>query len=176
MNPKKAMMLFLVTVFAIAIPLTLLLRARIDLDRRQPKNDPIPLEQVQQEDPSEVRIPSKEPDIPDPLPRTPVIYPGEGLILDPDTPVSDQPRPEPAPDLHPVRTAQEECERAGGHWNECGSPCRNLPPGSACIEVCVAQCECGGFAGFRCPEDQVCTDYEPEGAADAMGVCRERAS
>jgi putative hemolysin len=64
------------------------------------------------------------------------------------------------------------CETAGGHWNECASVCRNAPPGTACILMCVQQCECGGIAGWGCPAFYTCTDYEPAGAQDAMGVCR----
>jgi hypothetical protein len=64
-----------------------------------------------------------------------------------------------------------QCEAAGGLWNECGSACRGAPEGTPCIAVCVAYCECGGFAGFSCPENYECTDYLPEYAADALGVC-----
>ncbi|MFH1786019.1 MAG: hypothetical protein ABH842_06335 [Candidatus Micrarchaeota archaeon] len=64
------------------------------------------------------------------------------------------------------------CEAAGGHWNECGSACRGAPEGSVCTLQCIQYCECGGFAGFRCPEDYYCTDYIPEYAADAVGICK----
>jgi hypothetical protein len=66
------------------------------------------------------------------------------------------------------------CEKAGGHWNECGSACRGAPEGTMCIDVCVAYCECGGIAGFKCPEGYVCTDYLPKGATDAIGVCKKK--
>ena len=64
------------------------------------------------------------------------------------------------------------CEAANGHWNECGSACRGAAPDTLCTMQCVQYCECGGFAGFGCPEDYYCTDYLPEGAADAMGICK----
>ena len=67
---------------------------------------------------------------------------------------------------------QKMCGDAGGHWNSCGSACRGEPEGTVCIEVCAPYCECGGIAGFGCPAGYVCTDYLPEGAADAMGVCK----
>ena len=73
---------------------------------------------------------------------------------------------QPAPALQTVNQAA--CNAAGGHWNACGSACRSEPPGTPCIEVCVPYCECGGLAGFR----SACGDYEPKGAADAMGVCK----
>jgi len=65
------------------------------------------------------------------------------------------------------------CTSSGGNWNDCGSACRNAPNGTACTLQCVQQCECGGIAGFRCPAGYECTDYEPAGAADAMGVCKQ---
>ena len=67
---------------------------------------------------------------------------------------------------------QKMCEDAGGHWNPCGSACRGEPEGTVCIEMCMPYCECGGIAGFGCPAGYVCTDYLPEGAADAVGVCK----
>lgn len=67
---------------------------------------------------------------------------------------------------------KELCESAHGHWNECASACRNAPPGTSCIAMCVQQCECGGLAGFGCPAFYTCTDLQPEGAMDPMGVCR----
>ena len=65
------------------------------------------------------------------------------------------------------------CDDVGGHWNPCGSACRGEPEGTPCILMCVPYCECGGIAGFSCPAGYVCTDYLPEGAADAMGVCKK---
>ncbi|MCD6229322.1 MAG: hypothetical protein J7K00_00785 [Candidatus Diapherotrites archaeon] len=81
-----------------------------------------------------------------------------------------EPPEKPPVDLQPL--TKETCEGAGGLWNECGSACRGAPPGTDCIMVCVQYCECGGIAGFGCPQGYVCTDFIPEGAADAMGVCR----
>jgi len=68
---------------------------------------------------------------------------------------------------------KELCESARGNWNECASACRGAPEGTACITMCVQQCECGGIAGFGCPKEYHCTDYLPVGAADAMGVCKK---
>jgi hypothetical protein len=68
---------------------------------------------------------------------------------------------------------RELCESGGGNWNACGSACRGAPAGTACTEQCVQQCECGGIAGFGCPQGHYCTDYLPKYAADAMGVCRK---
>jgi hypothetical protein len=67
---------------------------------------------------------------------------------------------------------KELCEGARGHWNECGSACRGAPEGTACIMMCVQYCECGGIAGFGCPNGYECADYLPKGAADAMGICK----
>lgn len=68
---------------------------------------------------------------------------------------------------------QELCRSARGNWNECASACRGAPEGTACTLQCVQQCECGGIAGFGCPNGYHCADYLPVGAADAMGVCRK---
>lgn|GEM_PF-1713702 len=62
------------------------------------------------------------------------------------------------------------CEAAGGHWNECGSLCTGEPPGTACAQVCVAQCECSGIAGFSCPSGYYCK-LSGE-VADELGVCK----
>ncbi|MBI5223556.1 hypothetical protein HY990_03980 [Candidatus Micrarchaeota archaeon] len=48
---------------------------------------------------------------------------------------------------------QSMCDQYGGHWN-----------GTSCV--------CGGFPGFRCPPTYFCTNYSPEYASDAMGVCK----
>lgn len=66
---------------------------------------------------------------------------------------------------------KEFCESAGGYFNECASACRGSPEGTPCTMQCVQQCECGGIAGFSCPQGYICTDYLPKGAVDAMGVC-----
>ena len=64
------------------------------------------------------------------------------------------------------------CEAARGSWNECASACRDATLDQPCTLQCVQECECGGIAGFGCPEGYACTDYLPKGAADAMGVCK----
>ncbi|MFA5108241.1 MAG: DUF333 domain-containing protein [Candidatus Micrarchaeia archaeon] len=68
--------------------------------------------------------------------------------------------------------SQALCEASNGNWNDCGSACRGVPEGTVCTMQCVQYCECGGFAGFACPEGYSCTDYLPKGAVDAMGVCK----
>ena len=66
------------------------------------------------------------------------------------------------------------CTQYGGHWNPCGSACRGEPSDTACIEMCVPYCECGGIAGFGCPPSYICTDYLPsQGTPDAMGICKK---
>ena len=72
---------------------------------------------------------------------------------------------------------KELCESARGHWNDCGSACRGAPPGTACPMVCIAECECGGIAGFGCPDGYRCSDYLPKDkngnpVPDAMGICK----
>lgn len=60
------------------------------------------------------------------------------------------------------------CEANGGSWNECGSPCAGTNA-DMCIQMCAAQCECGGIAGFGCPEGYSC---RLSGAvADEIGAC-----
>ncbi len=67
---------------------------------------------------------------------------------------------------------QAMCQDAGGHWNTQGICCRGLPPGEACNKLCVAVCDCGGIAGFRCPAGYACADYYPNSTTpDAMGIC-----
>ena len=61
-----------------------------------------------------------------------------------------------------------QCEEANGYWNECGSPCAGTDA-EVCIQVCQAQCECGGIAGFSCPEGYKCPLTGK--IADEMGVC-----
>lgn len=71
--------------------------------------------------------------------------------------------------------SKEACESARGHWNECSPTCRNLQPDQSCAQVCAQECECGGIAGFGCPEGFVCTDYFPsKETPDAMGVCKKQ--
>ena len=80
---------------------------------------------------------------------------------------------DPYKDLY-VGLNQDEvnCVSSGGHWNECASACRGAPKDAICTLQCVAQCECGGIAGFKCPSGYICTDYLPKNAPDAMGVCK----
>jgi len=66
------------------------------------------------------------------------------------------------------------CTAARGHWNECSSRCQldNAgKPAVACPMMCEALCECGGIAGFGCPEGWTCRT--PAGIADALGYCVE---
>lgn len=63
-----------------------------------------------------------------------------------------------------------QCEQAGGFWNECGSPCAGTDA-EFCILSCSVQCECGGIAGYRCPEGFACRLSNV--VVDEMGVCIE---
>lgn len=79
---------------------------------------------------------------------------------------------------NPAGLTKEICEQARGHWNECGSACRGAPPETPCIMMCVQYCECGGIAGFGCPDGYECTDYLPKDklgnpVPDAMGICKK---
>jgi hypothetical protein len=66
---------------------------------------------------------------------------------------------------------QEICKKAGGNWNECSSAC--LGTGAdVCMQVCVAQCECGGIAGFRCPAGYDCKLTGK--VADELGACKKK--
>ncbi|MFN7990803.1 MAG: hypothetical protein U0R44_01455 [Candidatus Micrarchaeia archaeon] len=70
--------------------------------------------------------------------------------------------------------SEESCLASGGSWNTEGTCCRDLPPGQVCNKFCVAVCQCGGIAGFRCPAGYACTDYYPDDKTpDAMGVCKK---
>jgi len=60
------------------------------------------------------------------------------------------------------------CANAGGNWNDCGSPCAGTGA-EFCIQVCSPQCECGGIAGFKCPEGYTCRLSGK--IADELGVC-----
>ncbi len=60
------------------------------------------------------------------------------------------------------------CEASGGLWNECGSPCAGTDA-EVCIQVCNPQCECGGIAGFGCPDGFSCRLSGR--IADEIGVC-----
>ncbi len=51
---------------------------------------------------------------------------------------------------------QSLCESGRGHWN-----------GTAC--------QCGGIAGFGCPQGYACGDYyQSSTTPDAMGICKKR--
>lgn len=63
---------------------------------------------------------------------------------------------------------KEQCKQSGGNWNECGSPCAGTGA-EICIQVCQAQCECGGIAGFNCPNGFKCRLSGK--IADEMGAC-----
>jgi hypothetical protein len=70
--------------------------------------------------------------------------------------------------------SKEPCERAGGHWNDCSPACREMGPDQSCSRECVQECECEGFAGWRCPEGFACAEYFPNRETpDAVGVCRK---
>ena len=61
-----------------------------------------------------------------------------------------------------------QCTQAKGNWNDCGSPCAGTDA-KFCIQVCSPQCECGGIAGFRCPNGYKCRLTVK--IADELGVC-----
>jgi len=63
---------------------------------------------------------------------------------------------------------KQQCVEAGGYWNECGSPCAGTDA-DLCIQMCQVQCECGGIAGFTCPEGFKCRLSGK--IVDEMGVC-----
>ena len=63
---------------------------------------------------------------------------------------------------------KQQCVEANGNWNECGSPCAGTGA-DFCIEMCQTQCECGGIAGFSCPEGYKCRLSGK--IADEIGVC-----
>jgi hypothetical protein len=104
------------------------------------------------------------------------------LLIWRELPMGPQPKPptsvtdvKPVP-ATPASAEQKACEAARGKWVECGNPCHGKP-GEVCITSCEPQCLCGGIAGWMCPENQTCTDYEPSaGTPDALGVCRSRAA
>jgi len=163
MQTKRALILFIFIILAISIPLMLVVRAKIDLDQAREAVDAIPLIQ-----PS---APLPEPDvvISD---GHPLVSP-DGLIQDPYEARADDEPGEPV--IEPSDEASEErrCTSAGGRWNDCASPCRNLGPDAACIEMCISVCECGGVEEWTCPAGTVCTDYEPlPRSAASTGICR----
>jgi len=69
--------------------------------------------------------------------------------------------------------SQDYCEQGGGNWNECSSKCmldNQGREGVACTLQCEALCECGGIAGFSCPEGYYCHLPETQ-IVDALGYC-----
>ncbi len=85
------------------------------------------------------------------------------------TPKEDPTDIEEEPDKVDIETITPEiCEEAGGSWNECGSPCAGTNA-EVCIQMCSAQCECGGIAGFTCPDGYKCRLSGK--VADEIGVC-----
>jgi hypothetical protein len=72
----------------------------------------------------------------------------------------------------PIPMTAESCTAARGHWNDCSSRCQidnQGKSGIACPALCESLCECGGIAGFGCPEGYTCK--MPAGIADALGYC-----
>lgn len=93
------------------------------------------------------------------------------VVISPDKPVQAPVAVDSGTDSDAVLN-QTLCEAGGGRWNDCGSLCRNEPPGTICAEVCVAYCECGTGAGYTCPKDYYCTDYVPSPSdPNAVGIC-----
>ncbi|MDD1676004.1 MAG: hypothetical protein LUQ17_04875, partial [Methanomicrobiales archaeon] len=71
-----------------------------------------------------------------------------------------------------VENISRPCVEAGGNWNECSNRCQldnQGNPNAICTLMCEQLCECGGVAGFRCPEGSVCR--MPSGIPDALGYC-----
>ena len=86
-----------------------------------------------------------------------------GLSLAPAPIPPAPPTPPTAGELTP-----ETCAAGGGSWTECGSPCAGTDS-EVCIQVCEQQCQCGGFAGWTCPE---CSQCRLTGKiADELGKC-----
>jgi len=81
-------------------------------------------------------------------------------------PIDDNPGPLPV-EL-PKEMTPELCESARGKWTECGSPCAGMDE-KMCIQVCEAMCQCGGIAGFGCPDGYHCRLSGK--IADEMGKC-----
>lgn len=148
---KHALLVFLLIVFAITIPLTLLIRAKMDRDRAsRPVQSDVSSQtgdDVSVKDGLMIETPDQEPDQ--------TVYQGF--------------QPEP----NDMDEDARRCEAAGGHWNPCGSACRNAGADTFCIEVCITQCECGGVDAWTCPFGTTCEEYEPlPRTAASVGVCR----
>lgn len=75
---------------------------------------------------------------------------------------------EPLPTELPKEMTPELCESARGKWTECGSPCAGMGE-KFCIEMCEEMCQCGGIAGFGCPDGYHCRLSGK--IADEMGKC-----
>ncbi len=68
--------------------------------------------------------------------------------------------------------ARARCERAGGHWTDCGPPAPHcFCEGALCGLACFPQCLCNGFAGFTCPQGMTCNVADHCGA-DLFGICQ----
>lgn len=63
-----------------------------------------------------------------------------------------------------IASDKELCEKAGGIWNECGSPCTGTDA-EYCVMMCRAQCECN--YDHKCPENYKCKITSKE----KFGVC-----
>lgn len=94
----------------------------------------------------------------------------------PITPVAREeikPTPPPVVQTEPTKPIPKDekqltCEKAGGKWIDCGSPCHGSPAGTVCIKMCEAQCLCGGSSAWTCPKDLDCQNKDEQG----IGVCR----
>ncbi|MEK6890729.1 MAG: hypothetical protein AABX03_01180 [Nanoarchaeota archaeon] len=72
---------------------------------------------------------------------------------------------------------QSICQSGGGHWNSCGNKCSLLypqgNPNYACTKECQSLCECGGIAGFACPNGYTCIMPSQTNISDALGYCEK---
>ena len=84
-----------------------------------------------------------------------------GNSTKPEEPIKEQPRGFGG-------ITEQQCTEAGGYWNECGSPCAGTDA-EICIQMCQVQCECGGIAGFNCPEGYKCRLSGK--IMDELGIC-----
>ena len=98
----------------------------------------------------------------------PIIEPEEPTKSPDDTVSKENDGTKVDEDIGFAGVTEQQCNDAGGHWNECGSPCAGTGA-DFCIEVCQVQCECNGVAGFNCPEGFNCRLSGK--IADEIGVC-----